>query len=163
MARAVGLDRIWNTLDGSPEYGGSLIEVAARDGLPAVTVEVGCHTAWFDHADEFVDKSVRAIENVMKHLDMLEGPPEIPEHYLYTKGPVVSLHNRRGGIWEAFARIGDRLKAGQPIGRIVDTLSDEVLKVVTVPFDGIVFDVRIWPLAYPGGLLGHFAQGELRV
>jgi predicted deacylase len=162
LARAVGLERIWNTFDGSPEYGGSLIEVAARDGLPAVTVEVGCHTAWFDHGEEFVDTSVRAIENVLKHLGMLEGSPQVPKQYLYTKGPLVSLHNRRGGIWEAFARIGDRMKAGQSIGRIVDTVRDAELEVVTAPFDGIVFDVRIWPLAYPGGLVGHFADGEVR-
>jgi predicted deacylase len=162
LARAVGLERIWNTFDGTPEYGGSLIEVAARDGLPAVTVEVGCHTAWFDHGAEFVDKSVRAIQNVLKHLGMLEGPLEVPQRYLYTQGPVVSLHNRRGGIWEASVAIGDRLRAGESIGRIVDTITDEVLEIVAAPFDGIVFDVRIWPLAYPGGLLGHFAQGEMR-
>jgi predicted deacylase len=83
-------------LDGSPEYGGSLIEVAARDGLPAVTVEVGCHTAWFSHGAAFVEKSVRAIENVLKYLGMQEGPLEVPLRYLYTKGPLVSLHNRRG-------------------------------------------------------------------
>jgi predicted deacylase len=162
IARAFGLEYIWNTLGGPPEYTGSMLEVAARDGIAGVVVEVGCQTAWYDHGEEFIDVSVRGIKNVMKYLGMMDGTPEVPTRYLYTKGPVIAIRSRRGGIWETTRRLGDRMKKGELLGRIVDPLTDEELETVIAPFDGIVFDVRVWPLTYPGELLGHFADGEFR-
>jgi uncharacterized protein len=162
IARVFGLKRIWNTLEGPPEYTGSLIETAARDGIPGIACEVGCQTAWYDHGDEYIDISVRGIKNVMKHLGMLSGMPEVPDHYLYSKGPMVSIRNRRGGIWETARRLDDKLRRGELIGRIIDTLTDRELETVVAPFDGILFMVRVWPLAYPGELVGGFADGELR-
>jgi uncharacterized protein len=162
LARAFGLKRIWNTLEGPVEYTGSLAEIAARDGIPGVVAEVGCQTAWYDHGDEFIDISVRGIKNVMKYLGMLSGKLEVPESYLYTKGPMLAIRNRRGGIWETSRRLDERLRSGEVIGRIVDPLTDRELEKVVAPFDGIIFDIRVWPLTYPGELLGHIAEGEMR-
>jgi predicted deacylase len=162
IARAFGLRYVWNTLEGPPEYTGSLIEAAARDGIAAVVVEVGCQTAWYDHGNHFVDTSVRGIKNVMKHLGILDGKPEVPSRYLYTKGPVIAIRSRRGGIWETSRSLGERLRKDDLIGRVVDTLTDKELEKVVAPFDGVVFDVRVWPLTYPGELLGHFAAAEER-
>jgi predicted deacylase len=98
----------------------------------------------------------------MKHLGMLPGTVEAPPRYLYTKGPILPLRNRRGGIWETDRHLGDSVEKDGVIGRIIGLANDEVREVVVAPFDGILFDIRVWPIAYPGELLGHFAAGEVK-
>jgi predicted deacylase len=87
---------------------------------------------------------VRGIYNVMKHLGMLEGEPEIPP-----KAKVFNsyhLYAERGGFFISDVRAGDMVEEGQVLGVIKD-LFGETLEEIVVPTDGVVHMVTspaIW-------------------
>ena len=87
---------------------------------------------------------VRGVYNVMKHLGMLEGEPEIPP-----KAKVFNpyhLYAERGGFFISDVRAGDMVEEGQVLGVIKD-LFGETLEEIVVPTDGVVHMVTspaIW-------------------
>lgn len=98
---------------------------------------------------DIVDKVVRGVVNAMKHLNMLEGMPEIPPaakvfnpYHLYAK---------RGGFFISNVRAGSLVSEGDVIG-VIKNLFGETLEEIVVPTDGIVHMVTS-PAIYEGDVV----------
>jgi predicted deacylase len=93
---------------------------------------------------DMVDDVVKGIYNVMKHLEMMEGEPDIPE-----KARVYHpfhLYSEHGGFFISDVRSGDMVENGQVLGVIKDLYGETLEKIVT-PTDGVIHMVTspaIW-------------------
>ena len=87
---------------------------------------------------------VRGIYNVMRHLGMLEGEPEIPPNAKVFNP--YHLYAERGGFFISDVRAGDMVEQGQVLG-VIKGLFGETLEEIVVPTDGVVHMVTspaIW-------------------
>ena len=98
---------------------------------------------------DIVEGVVRGIYNVMKHLGMIEGTPEIPP-----KARVYNpyhLYAKRGGFFISNVRAGDLVEEGDVLGVIKD-LFGETLEEIVVPTDGVIHMVTS-PAIYEGDVV----------
>ncbi len=105
-----------------------------RHGIPNMTVELAPQN---ELNPAIVDVGERGIWNVMKHLGMWPGPLELPDEY-YVVGEHHELHSARCGLCEPLVQIGDKVAAGQLLGRLwsLDDLS--LVEEFRSPVDGLV-------------------------
>ncbi len=149
MARAFGLK---STLPAPMEIlGGSAMMAAARDGIPSLIVEMGGIGPAFER--ETIMEGAERLRNVMRHLEMLPGPPT--EH-----GPLTYFSNfawvnaTRGGLFEPAVRCGERLDKGTLLGRYMSAHGD-ILEEVVSPCAGIVLAMHPGPAMATGDVLVH--------
>ncbi len=105
----------------------------------------------------------RGMNNLMRHLGILAGVPEIVpvEHHLYGDGDLdAGLEATKRGFWLPGVRLLERVAAGQELGRIVG-LNGETVEVVRAPVAGVVVLVREFPVVHPGDRL-FLVTGEVR-
>ena len=87
------------------------------------------------------------ILNLMKHLHLLEGIPQVPESQTIIKGTY--LHSHAGGTFHPKADVKQAVRRGDTVGVITDYLG-EVLETVEAPYDGIICSIRTFPSIRPG-------------
>jgi predicted deacylase len=155
-AEAFGAPVIW----GHPliEPGRTISSARAR-GIPFLYTEA--RGAGRIHPDD-LRMMRRGILNLMRHLGMLDGAPEIP-------APPLRLHGigntddgvfaTADGFWMPSVALLEAVRAGQPIGRIVDE-TGETIAVPTAPADGIVGLLRELPPVSAGDVLILVATPE---
>jgi predicted deacylase len=93
---------------------------------------------------DMVDDVVKGIYNVMKHLEMMEGEPNIPEKAMVYHP--FHLYSEHGGFFISDVRSGDMVENGQVLGVIKD-LYGETLEEIVTPTDGVIHMVTspaIW-------------------
>ena len=135
LCRAFGYEWIRESL---PRPGGS----ARRLEFPmTVGTEAGGMGRCYG---DIVDGVVKGIYNVMRHLGMLEGEPNIPpKARVYHPYHMYAEH---GGFFISNVRAGDLVKEGDVLGVIKD-LYGETLEEIVVPTDGVIHMVTspaIW-------------------
>ena len=155
-AAAFGAPVIWGHPVIEP---GRTISAARALGIPFLYTEA--RGAGRIHPDDLLMMR-RGITNLLRHLGMLDGAPEIP-------APPRRLHgigNTDEGVYAAASgffmpsvALLDPVRAGQPIGRIVDELG-EVLATPVAPADGIVGLLRELPPVDEGDVLLLVATPE---
>ncbi len=155
-AEAFGAPVIW----GHPviEPGRTISSARAR-GIPFLYTEA--RGAGRIHPDDLLMMR-RGIVNLMKHLRMLDGRPEIP-------APPLRLHGIGNtdegvsatvdGFWMPSVSLLEPVRAGQPIGRIVSEIG-EVLAIPEAPADGLVGLLRKLPPVSAGDVLLLVAARE---
>ncbi|MGM0687329.1 MAG: succinylglutamate desuccinylase/aspartoacylase family protein, partial [Promethearchaeati archaeon] len=91
----------------------------------------------------------KAIRNVMKHLEMLDGEAQYAEEWGILKG--TNVRCTYGGLMipTEKCRIKQEVKKGDHLVTIVDLFGEE-LDRIRAPQDGMVLGVPVLPLAYPG-------------
>lgn len=100
-----------------------------------------------------VNEGVKGALNIMKHLDMQDGEPEVNEStVLITKNKW--LRAPYSGMFEPFVKNGNYIKKKQIIGRILDPFG-EFEKNIKAPFDCYVFGLNEAPVIYKGDALFH--------
>lgn len=114
-----------------------------KKGIPAVAVMYGVGPG----ASPF-DKYVDGIFNVMMHLDMIRGTPEVPAKYTRVSKYVV-IRPTKSGIFKAHVNVGDKVKKDQEIGKVYNIFGEEIEKIVS-PVDGIVNVVNTHPFINAG-------------
>lgn len=135
---------------------GSLRQAAAKRHIPTLLYEGG-EALRFDEGA--IQSGVEGIYRVMAHLGMYAAPDSLP--------PATSVETRetrwvrasRGGIWHCTTRLGDSVKARQPLGFISDTFGDKPVQVRS-PMAGIVIGHGQNPLVNQGDALVHVARLE---
>ena len=153
LARAFGLPVILN----APLIEGSLRSTAREAGVPVVTYEGG-------EALRFNETAIRAglkgVIRVMRHLGMLAPPRRsrrrsLEPHYIAD----TSSWMRAGqdGLFRAAAGLGDRVRAGQPLGWIADPFGGAEI-AVEAGFSGLVIGRANMPLVHEGEALFHVAR-----
>ncbi|GHF11907.1 deacylase [Kordiimonas sediminis] len=128
---------------------GALETTFVKEGIPAVTFEVGAPKQF---QERLIDRAVAGIRNVMVRHEMLVGtvtkpllPPVIGSNYTNVtaqKGGVVSLH----------VRLLDPVKKGQHIATMADPFGRELQRYYA-PHDGHVLAIATDPLREAGTML----------
>lgn len=130
LSRAFGCELLFH----GPSFPGSFGDYARDHGVQTVVSELGGGQQRNKH---YVEKGVRGIRNVMKHLGMLEGLPELPERQVVVDEMRV-LRPRHGGIMLSEAgpeRLGEEVAQGAVLARVLSPYTFEELDILTAPFD----------------------------
>lgn len=134
LAHGFGMEMLWT----HPAVGpGRTLTVALERGVPALYVEspVG---GVLD--DSYVHAYVDGVVSVMEKLGMLapEAPRPGPSLWLHGNGDVDTFSAAAvSGLFDRSVSLMDRVRRGQLVGRIVDTLG-RVQREVLAPTDGYV-------------------------
>ncbi|MFN9456740.1 MAG: succinylglutamate desuccinylase/aspartoacylase family protein [Acidobacteriota bacterium] len=155
-AAAFGAPVIWGHPVIEP---GRTISAARALGIPFLYTEA--RGAGRIHPDDLLMMR-RGITNLLRHLGMLDGAPEIPappQRLLGIGNTDEGVYATASGVFMPSVALLDPVRAGQPIGRIVDELG-EVLATPVAPADGIVGLLRELPPVDEGDVLLLVATPE---
>jgi predicted deacylase len=159
MARAFNLPIIWGT---TPQLEGRTLSVARDAGVPAIYVEAG-GGAGFDTGA--VELCVAGCLNVAGALGLIEreSPTCAIEHIVEDardkSGHLQAQHPAPvSGWYEPLARLGDRIAAGEELGRIANEWG-EPLADVPANDGGLVLFQRAVPAVRQGESVGGVLAG----
>jgi len=130
LAKAFGCELLYR----GPAPGASLAAHAAASGTYTLIVELGGGQQRNEH---FVRKGVRGIRNVMKHLGMLAGEPQLPAEQLIVS-ELADLKPHQGGLMLSRCsseQLGESVTRGTELARIVSPYTLEVLESIPAPFE----------------------------
>ncbi|MEL7337138.1 MAG: succinylglutamate desuccinylase/aspartoacylase family protein, partial [Planctomycetota bacterium] len=149
LARVFGAGII---LDGRGPKG-SLRRSATDRGIPTVIVEGG--EVW-KMEPAVVGCMSRGILNVLRHLKMVDGQPDVP-----TRQTVINhtkwVRAERGGLIQLHVAPGDSVEQGQPIATNCDLLNNEQ-NVLVSPWNGVVIGISTLPAVQPGEPIVHVGR-----
>lgn len=117
---------------GGTVYEATSKSVTATRGVPSVTVELGGGVI---DQTRYVERSVAGIQNMMRHVGMLDGdsPPLPPQTIVRGIGLV---RPRAGGfLYTEAPPLGEEIAGGDVLGRIVSPYSFEELEVIINPVE----------------------------
>ncbi len=149
IARAFGYK---STLPAPPDIlAGSAMMAAAKDGIGAMIVECGGKGPAFD--DDAVGDGAERLRNICRSLTMLPGKAADhgPLHYFSN---FAWCYSTQGGLFEKSVNCGDRLAAGQTIGRYFDVFGQPAGEAKST-HAGIVLAIHPGPVMAAGETLVH--------
>jgi len=146
MAVAFGLKDV---MAKSP-WKGTFIEDAMRDGIPAITPEIGGGLDFFRNAQDQIDKCARGITNVMKLMGMLDGDILTEsDEVTFWAGETEIINDAVGGIMLVERDYGEYLEKGDIYARMYNPFDGELLKTIVAPADGYVLPSGArWPVVH---------------
>lgn len=148
MGRAMGLPYLVASRPKPGGLGGTTIQAAAAAGIPAILPEAGgCGLLTEPETRMMVD----GVENVLRHLGLLDGPPrEMP--------PAVEIKEfswllaPKEGMWYPSVSVGDKVRKDQAVGALRNIFGDDQGEL-SAPLDGDVLFVTTSPPVREGGVL----------
>ena len=151
-ALAFGASVVWEHPPPMPP--GRTLSAATDLGVPAIYTEAsgGGHARLSD-----VTCFTTGVINVMKHLDMLDGQPQIQPvtHHLSGDGNMDSvISTPAAGYFRSEVALLDEVSAGQPLGTVRNPFG-EVLAEITSENAGIVIMLRRIHRVHVGDNLAH--------
>ncbi|MDX1406465.1 MAG: hypothetical protein R3192_18175, partial [Woeseiaceae bacterium] len=100
------------------------------------------------------------VENVMAYLDMSNRPDrEIPDSRIYERSTWIRAAAGNGGFFFPIAELGDEVRNGKLLGRIVDPFTDASFEV-TSPLRGQIIGMAVPQPVLSGYALFHVAWHE---
>jgi len=138
---------------------GRTISAARARGIPFLYTEA--RGAGRIHSDDLLMMR-RGIVNLLRHLKMLEGQPEIPAPPLRLQGignTDEGIVATAEGFWMPSVNLLEPVRSGQPLGQIVDDLG-VTLATPRAPADGLVALRRELPPVSVGDTLILLAAEE---
>ena len=135
---------------------GMLVAVCARHGIPAIEPEIGGQECTLP---ERRDLYARGVRNLMRHLGLLSGAPDVPNRVLdVVRAQVVAP---TGGVIRRRVELGDAVAVGDPIATITDLLGTPRAGVVS-PCAGFVAALRLAAAVNPGEQIAVIFQTQDR-
>ena len=135
----------------------SLRREAAKAGIPAVIYEAG---EPYRFQEEEIMRGVQGARNVMAFLDMTDDSDrEVAETRVYEKTRWLRVPRDNGGFFFADAELGDRVAAGDNLGRIIDPFTDDVFEFIS-PMSGEIIGMAVPQPVLSGYALFHIAWHE---
>jgi hypothetical protein len=129
LALAFGLPYV---VDSAGSLEGTTSGAAAQAGVPGVIAEAGGIGQLDEHA---VDLLADGTRNALKHLCVLEGPPDPPRSKIVDE--FVWLRTPQNGFWVSAVKAGDRVEQGAALGEVRDLYGD-TREAITAPKAGVV-------------------------
>ena len=116
VAKAFGLEIIRTHTAGAadPPFPGMLNYHVTKRGVPAIITESGARSDDYANREFYVSQLEKGFTNVMKHLGMLDGKPELPKRQLIVDQ--YYFNNKRGGFWTPKVMMKESVKKGQLLG-----------------------------------------------
>lgn len=114
--------------------------------------------------DQAVDKEVSEnVVNAILNFMNSNGIVEFDHHRGYissviTEDDISVIKSQEAGFFESKVSVGEFVRKGQKIAKIIDTLDGKTLSVIKAPVDGTVFFVQSNPLAFANGQLMLIVQ-----
>lgn len=130
LVHASGIEVIWR----GPNLIGMLQTEANREGIPCITIEIGAADLITERT---VNIGIRAVENIMKVLGMIDGDAIVPRQQISLTSNEEWIRAHIGGIYKPDIELGAILQKGQKIGDILDPTSFEIDNIIA-PFTGVV-------------------------
>jgi uncharacterized protein len=133
LATVFGVDQIWrvNKPRALPET------LMKQKSTPAISLEFG-GTGDFNRIEEYIELATTGLENVLSYVGITDSGNEKNSK----KNRDVSIldlevvSNNNGGMWRTNSRVRDRVKEGQLLGTILDSVTAEPIEEISAPFDG---------------------------
>jgi len=110
-------------------------------GKPAISTEVG-KLGQTDESD--VNEVLRGNYNIMKHLKMIEGEPEILFESVWVEKYQIIRSEHKEGLYYPLVSRGDHVQEGQLVGYLTDYFGNR-LQYIRSPYDGIVLYIIATP------------------
>lgn len=145
MAVAFNLPIVWGT---AGNLDGRSLSVARDANVPAIYAEYLGGARCCEHG---VAALVEGCLNIMMHLNMLDGERSPPKVRTIVEDPRTGSGHMQvchpspiTGYFQPLVSLGDSIRAGQPIGRVVSILGNDA---IDVPADrnGMVLVLRTFP------------------
>ena len=124
---------------------GSFRREASKAGCPTIIMEGG--EIWKVEPG-IVESATRGIKNVLRALDMLEGPEERPPYQIVIQKSKW-MRAERGGFMRFHVTPGDIVEKDQPLATNTTLLGDE-RSTICAPFDAVVLGMTSLPAISPG-------------
>lgn len=133
---------------------GSWRREAVDAGVPAIIYEAGEPLRFEENV---IEDGRKGVASVMAYLGMTDGKADrLPDDRVFTKSSWVRVRPNEGGFFFSDVKLGDRVRKGDHLGRIIDPLTDEVSSV-TAPRDGEVIGMAVSRPVLSGYGLFHLA------
>lgn len=135
---------------------GTLRREATKIGCPTIILEGG--EVW-KVEPTIVDVAVRGIENVLRHLNVIDGEIVQPDKQV-TLTRTSWVRAEYGGFLNFHVRPGDVVTAGQPLATNTDLLGGELpgAEPLVSPFAGVVIGMTTIPSVAPGQPVCHIGR-----
>lgn len=156
MALAFNLPLVWGT-DYRPN--GRTLSVARDANIPAIYLEFGGGTGF---RMQVVNAYKAGFMRLLNYLNMLNGPIEsdssvdkywIEDHRQDSGFLQGKMPSPVDGIFVASVKIGDKVKAGELFGTVIESFSGKQINLYA-DIDGLVFLLRTMVKVKPGDALG---------
>lgn len=136
---------------------GSWRREVANTGVPAIIYEAGEPLRF--QPDE-IEHGVEGVMNVMAYLEMIDAPKHsVPADQVYTKSTWVRAGLEQSGFFFPDAQLGDEVKEGDVLGRVVDPITD-VEYAISAPRAGKLIGMAVSRPVLSGYGLFHIAWTE---
>jgi len=112
-------------------------------GIAKIVLETGGAPTLDD-----VDTMRGGITNIMKHIKMIPGEPDLSNTQTYCS-KLIAVRANKGGIFRCTVKLQDRVKKGDKLGEITD-IFDNVVEEVVAPSEGIVVKIATTATVYTG-------------
>jgi predicted deacylase len=133
---------------------GSLRREAVKAGIPTIIYEAG-EPYRFQEVE--IKRGVQGVENILAYLDMIDREDqEIADTRIYERSRWVRNATDQGGFFFPTAELGEIVKAGDSLGKIVDPLTDKEFDVVS-PIPGEIIGMAVSQPVLSGYALFHLA------
>ncbi len=152
-ARLLNMDFIW-IHEAATVLEATLAHSLNSIGTPTLVVEMGVGMR-INYS--LGSRLVIGILNLMHHMGMWREAPAWPisEPVVSVIGEVHFVNASVSGIFLTDMHNNSMVKEGDEIGRIVSSLTGEVLQRVVSPVGGLLFTIRAYPVVYEGSLLAR--------
>lgn len=141
IAEAFGCEIIMNRK--GPK--GSLRREASKAGCPTIIMEGG-EVSKVEPG--IVESGVRGVKNLLRHLQMLDGPEESPDYQVVIEKSKW-IRAERGGFLQFHVKPGDIIEKDQPVATNSTLLGSEH-NILHAPFDAVVIGMTTLPATSPG-------------
>jgi len=142
-------------------YDAQLTSALSAAGTPAMILAANeCSRYPLEDARKVVD----GIFCKMKEMGIWTGEAiEIPAQEapcVRTQQDMCRITCTKPGMYVSEYRLGEWVKRGESLGKIIDALSGEMVEEVLAPASGLVFSQRSYSAVYPGTLIARLCRKE---
>lgn len=156
-AEKLNLDFIW-IHDAATVLESTLAQSLNSTGTRCLVVEMGVGQR-INH--KMCHNLVKGIFHLMHYMGM--WLPTVDQ--VHSKSPIICkgdtvdfLNAETSGVFITSKKTGERVKAGELIGIIVNPLTGKILSDVKAPNDGYLFTIRAYPIVYEGSLMARICR-----
>ena len=133
---------------------GSLRGETAKAGIPAIIYEAG---EPFRFQEDEIERGLHGVENVMAYLEMTDQVDrEIPDNRVYQNSRWIRTTTGKSGFFFPTAELGDIVRKGDSLGKIVDPLTDASFEIIS-PIGGEIVGMAVPQPVLSGYALFHVA------
>lgn len=158
MAEKLNLDFIW-IHEAATVLEATIAHSLNSANTPTIVVEMGIG---MKITREYGDRLVDGILNLLTDMGVWTGkkPTEVTQPIDSRTGDVSFINASRSGVIISALPHGTRVKKGDTICQLVNTLDGTVQEEVKSPVDGLLFTVRSYPIVYEGSLIARIFRDK---